>query len=179
MFRRYGDRSEWKRIVKREYAQTFIESKEFTGYITLLKLIQVTEPLWVLYGEKRVCIVDNGFMWLQHFPIGKNYSVTTMFNAKGEIVQWYIDICYAIGIENNIPWVDDLILDIVVLPSGEIIHLDEDELEEALEKGSIDQAMYDLAWNESNRITACIMEGKFNLLHFSKEHKNSLVEKLQ
>lgn len=179
MFRRYGDRSDWKRIIQREYAQLYVETKDFKGFVTLLNLIQVTEQLWVQYREKRICIVDNNYMWLQHFPVGKNYSVTTMFDANGEIVQWYIDICYEVGIENNIPWVDDLILDIVVLPTGELFQLDEEELEEALENASINQRMYDLAWNEANKITESLKEEKFNLLHFSKIHKELLEAELQ
>ena len=78
MFRRYANRSDWKRIIQREYTQYYIAEKDFTGYITLLNLVQVTEPLWVQYGEKRICIVDNNYMWLQHFPVGKNYAVTTI-----------------------------------------------------------------------------------------------------
>ncbi|MGB2872627.1 MAG: DUF402 domain-containing protein, partial [Psychrobacillus psychrotolerans] len=60
--RRYGDRSDWQRIKKREYAQSYVDKEEFTGYITLLNMIQVSEPLWVKYDEKSVCIVDDGFM---------------------------------------------------------------------------------------------------------------------
>ncbi|MFJ8063268.1 DUF402 domain-containing protein [Psychrobacillus sp. NPDC096426] len=179
MYRKYGDRSDWKRIIQREYAQSYVETKDFTGYITLLKLNQVTEPLWVQYEENSICIVDDNYLWLQHFPVGKNYSVTTMFDVNGEIVQWYIDICYEVGIENNVPWMDDLILDIVVLPTGEIFQLDDEELEEALENGSINQKMYDLAREEANRITASIKEEKFNLLHFSKIHKEVLKVHLQ
>ncbi|MFF2755134.1 DUF402 domain-containing protein [Psychrobacillus sp. NPDC058041] len=133
--RRYGDRTDWKRIIKREYVQTYVEKEEFIGTISLLKLTQVTEPLFVQYGEKRLCIVDDGYTWMQHFPTDKNYSLTTMFDENGEIVQWYIDICYQIGIEKDVPWWDDLFLDVVVLPSGEIIVLDEDELEDALTCG--------------------------------------------
>ncbi|QUG42297.1 DUF402 domain-containing protein [Psychrobacillus sp. INOP01] len=179
MFRRYGNRSDWKRIIQREYTQSYVEKKEFTGYITLLNMKKVTEPLWVQYGEKRICIVDDNYMWLQHFPIGKNYSVTTMFDASGKIVQWYIDICYEIGIENNVPWWDDLFLDIIVLPTGEVIQQDEDELEEALESGSINHNMYDVAWEEATRITTCIKEDQFKLLGFSKIHKELLEEHLQ
>lgn len=179
MFRRYGDRSDWKRIIQREYTKSYVEKKEFTGHITLINMIKVTEPLWVQYGEKRICIVDDHYMWLQHFPIGKNYSVTTMFDANGEIVQWYIDICYEIGIENNVPWVDDLILDIVVLPTGEIIQLDDDELEEALESGSINQQKYDLARDEATRITKCIKKEQFTLLRYSNAHKELLEGHLQ
>ena len=73
-----------------------------------------------------MCIVDDGYMWLQHFPKGQNCTVTTMFDADGEVIQWYIDICNEIGTENNVPWWDDLFLDIIVLPTGEIIRQDED-----------------------------------------------------
>lgn len=179
MFRRYGDRSGWKRIIQSEYTQSFIEKKEFTGHITLINMIKVTDPLWVQYGENKICIVDDNYMWLQHFPIGKNYALTTMFDANGEIVQWYIDICYEIGIENNIPWMDDLILDIVVLPTGEIVQLDEEELEDALENAVISKVMYDLARDEAARITALIKEEQFTLLDLSKVHKELLQGNLQ
>ncbi|WP_391202427.1 DUF402 domain-containing protein [Psychrobacillus sp. L4] len=105
--KRYGYRSDWKRIVKREYVQSYVETQEFTGTITLLQLVQVTEPLWVHYDNKSICIVDNGYTWMQHFPVGENYALTTMFDSNGEVVQWYIDICNKLGIENNIPWWED------------------------------------------------------------------------
>jgi predicted RNA-binding protein associated with RNAse of E/G family len=166
--KRYGDRSDWKRIVKREYLQSYMETEEFTGTISRLNIVQVKEPLWVHYDDKSICIVDNGYTWVQHFPVREKYTLTTMFDSNGEIVQWYIDICNEIGIENNVPWWEDLFLDIVVLATGEIILLDEDELEEALEDGSIDQKMYDLAWTEANRIILLIREQKFPLLHINK-----------
>ncbi|MFJ7827004.1 DUF402 domain-containing protein [Psychrobacillus sp. NPDC096623] len=177
--RRYGDRSDWKRISKRGYAQSYVETEEFTGYITLLNLVQVTQPLWVKYDEKSLCIVDDGYMWLQHFPTGKNYSVTTMFDANGKVVQWYIDICNEIGIEHNVPWWDDLFLDIIVLPTGEIIQQDEDELEEALINGWVDQSMYNLAWVQVNEITTSIREEDFNLLNYSAVHKELLMTLLK
>jgi len=179
MFRRYGDRSGWRRIIQSEYTQSFIEKKEFTGYITLINMLKVTNPLWVQYGENKICVADDNYMWLQHFPIGKNYALTTMFDANGEIVQWYIDICYEIGIENNIPWMDDLILDIVVLPTGEIVQLDEEELEDALENAVISKVIYDLARDEAARITALIKEEQFTLLDLSKVHKELLQGNLQ
>ncbi|MFB5088189.1 DUF402 domain-containing protein [Psychrobacillus sp. PGGUH221] len=176
--RRYGNRSDWKRIVNRKYTQYYLNTKEFTGVLTLLNLVQVTEPLWVNYADKSICIVDDGYSWMQHFPIGNNYSITTMFNANDEIVQWYIDICHEIGTKNNIPWWDDLFLDIIILPSGEIILQDEDELEDALSSNLIDRDMYNLAWNEANRITSLLKEDKFELLKYSKIHKEQLEKHL-
>lgn len=137
----------------------------------------MTEPLWVSYGDKRVCIVDKGYMWLQQFPLDKHHSVTTMFDENGNIVQWYIDVCYKNSVEDNIPWMDDLYLDLVLLPSGEVIVKDTDELEQALEKGMIDKTLFDLAWNELNHLKKLISEDNFELIKLSHLHKDRLIEK--
>lgn len=176
--RKYGDRSDWKRVIERKYAQSYIDTNEFKGYITLLNTIKVVEPISVRYGEIDVCIVDDGYLWLQQFPLKKNHSVTTMFDSSGKIVQWYIDICKENGIENNVPWMDDLFLDIVVLPSGEIIEKDADELEDAFSKGIIDEHLYDLAWEEMKKLKGLIIEKNFELLRLSNNHKEILVKKL-
>lgn len=34
--------------------------------------------------------------------INQHHSVTTMFDDKGQIVQWYIDICLANGVSENL-----------------------------------------------------------------------------
>lgn len=154
--RKYGDRTDWKRILKRKYAQTFLDTKEFKGYLTLLHIIKVTESLSIRYGKSEICIVDDDYMWLQQFPLEKKHSVTTMFDANGEIVQWYIDICLKNGLDRNVPWMDDLFLDIVLLPSGEVIQKDDDELEEAYLNGIIDKSLYNLAWDEANNLTRLI-----------------------
>ncbi|QOR68237.1 DUF402 domain-containing protein [Cytobacillus suaedae] len=172
----YGNRPDWKRVVQREYYQTSIEDIEFSGHITLLKIKKVTEPLFVQYGEKKICIVDDGYMWLQHFPTNKHYSVTTMFNENGEVVQWYIDICYRIGIdERQIPWMDDLFLDIVVLNTGEVIRKDADELAQALHMGWIDQSMFNLANTVEEALLHNINKQNFQLLNLVQKHKDYLL----
>lgn len=177
--RKYGERSEWKRILQRKFAQSFLDTKEFKGHITLLHTIQVSEPLFVNYGEKDVCIVDDGYMWLQQFPSDKNHSVTTMFDANENVVQWYIDICLCNGTDNGSPWMDDLFLDIVLLPSGEIIEKDTDEIEDALSKGLIDKQLYDLAWNELKTLKSLINTGDFTLVKLSNQHKDALTDFLK
>lgn len=172
--RKYGDRAEWPRVTDRRFIQAYLDEVEFKGYVTYLKVLEVTEPLFVQYGEKKVCIVDNGFTWLQHFPQDEQFSVTTMFDSNGEIVQWYIDICHQIGIENERPWLDDLFLDIVVLPTGEVFQMDENELEDALVKRIIDQSLYELARSKSKAITRLIEVKGFHLLECTKIHKDRL-----
>ncbi|WP_214480581.1 DUF402 domain-containing protein [Bacillus sp. SM2101] len=172
--RKYADRSNWKRIVKSGYSQAYLHTSDFKGHISLLTIDKVTEPLTVSYGTQNVCIVDEGYNWLQQFPLNKHHSVTTMFNEKGEVVQWYIDICNKNGVENNIPYMDDLFLDLIVLPSGAIFQQDADELEDARLKGIIDETLYDKAWEEAKRIHQQLEEGSFKLLHLSAAHKHML-----
>lgn len=180
MKRKYGDRSDWKRVLEREYAQSYLETDNFKGYLSLLKIAKVKEPLYVRYFDKNVCIVNDGYLWLQQFPFDKHHSVTTMFDEKGQIVQWYIDICYMNGVsEDNVPWMDDLFLDIVVLPSGEVIQKDSEELEEALLSGTIDKSLYNLARQEANIINSLIKDRGFTLLQLSEEHKDILLQMLQ
>src|SRR5690606_38683525 len=118
------------------------------------------------YDGKKVCIVDDGYIWLKHFPIEENHSLTTMFDSQGNIVQGYVDICIECGIENGIPWMDDLFLDIVILPTGEIIEKDADELNEALSGGIIDEVQYNIAWKEANRLLELISNNDFDLMEF-------------
>ncbi|MDQ0862049.1 putative RNA-binding protein associated with RNAse of E/G family [Bacillus sp. V2I10] len=93
-------------------------------------------------------------------------------------MQWYIDICKENGIEKNVPWMDDLFIDIVVLPSGKVFHLDTDELQEAYQQGSIDKQLYDLAWDEAKKVTKLINNGDFKLLDLANNHKRILEKKL-
>ncbi|MFS0674141.1 DUF402 domain-containing protein [Ornithinibacillus sp. 179-J 7C1 HS] len=172
--RKYGDRSNWTRIVERRYAQQYIDAKDFKGYVTLIDMVKVIEPLVVTYEDEKICIVEDGYTWLFQFPENKHYAVTTVFNEVGKVVQWYIDINLENGVENGVPYNDDLFLDIVVLPSGKVIVLDEDELEEAWANGTITQEMYDLAWNEANRLLELINRKEFAILELADAHKELL-----
>lgn len=90
-------------MIKREFVQDYLDEDGFKGHVPLLQVTKVNASLFVQYEDESVCIVDDGYSWLQHFPEGAQHSVTTMFNAAGEVVQWYIDICYQNGIENGRP----------------------------------------------------------------------------
>ncbi|WP_409274545.1 DUF402 domain-containing protein [Neobacillus sp. SCS-31] len=175
----FGNRPGWKRIIKRRYAQSYLDTQEFKGYVTLLHTVEVASPLVVDYEERQVCIVDSGYFWLQQFPEEKNHAVTTMFNSSGEVVQWYIDICLQNAAENGVPFYDDLYLDLVVFPSGEVILKDADELDEALAKGFINGAQYDLAWKEAEYLKRLLANSDFLLLKLAHDHRDLLLEKLE
>ncbi|WP_010094222.1 DUF402 domain-containing protein [Ornithinibacillus scapharcae] len=177
--RRYGDRSNWPRIIERQYAQANLDEEQFKGNITLIEMVKVKKALMVTYGENEICIVHDGYRWLLQFPHGQHHAITTTFDKEGNIVQWYIDICVENGVEDGVPYTDDLYLDIVVLPTGEVFVLDEEELEEALATGTINQELYDLAWSETKRLLDGIYRKELELLSLAHIHRKRLEKELR
>ena len=133
--------------------------------------MNVAEPLYMTYKGRAVCIADKGYSWLQHFPDGKHFSVTTVFDSSDQIVQWYIDICRENGYcHRNGPWMDDWFLDLIVLPTGEIIEKDIDEIEAARNSQTITDDEYERAWSEFNRLKKMLATNNFDLLELTKQH---------
>jgi uncharacterized protein len=164
MKRKYADRSDWKRILEKEYRLVRCDLEHFYGWIAEFKMIRVREPLFVLSLGSSVCIADAGFTWLHYLRDGANHVVTLMLDSSSAIVQWYIDIVLEHGLdERGVPYFDDLYLDVVVGPDGQFEIKDADELEAALNAGVISQAQFDLAWLETNRLIGLLESGELNL----------------
>lgn len=173
MKRKYADRPNWSRIIEKSYVGIHIEEELFNGYIGYLFLDKVKEQLWVTYGSNRLCIVDDGYVWLQHFPLNSSYVLTSTFNDQGEFVQGYFDIVKTVGItKESIPYCDDLFLDVVALPNGEIYMLDEDELLEAFQQQKITKDDYDFANLEAARLVQSIEQGQNYLLNSTETYYN-------
>lgn len=177
--RKFGSRYDWKRVKKRAYTEISIETEAFKGYVSLLHMKEVREPLYMSYEDRAVCIADNGYYWMQHFLVGQQHSVTTVFNPSGGIVQWYIDICKEIGYcTKNGPWMDDLYLDLIVLPTGKVIEKDIDELEVAFKNNVISASEYESAWAEFKRLKALLAEGSLKLKELTIPHFKLLAQTL-
>lgn len=150
MKRRYANK------VKGEYSQKRVDEEFFKGYVALVKIKDVQNPLIVNDGEKDVCIKNNDYEWIEVYPDNEHYVITIMFDNNDNLIQWYFDIAKEIGIENNIPYEDDLYVDIVITPNGRKEILDEEELMDALNKNEITQEDVELVYE-----TVKLIEDKF------------------
>lgn len=121
------------------YKQIKVEEPFFDGYACFLKLQNIEKPLIVNNGINEICIRDNNFEWIEVYPTNGKYSITIMYDDKGNLIEWYFDISKNIGLENDIPYEDDLYLDMIITPDGKEIVIDEDELLNAKETGDITQ----------------------------------------
>jgi len=168
----------WKRILQHRFYGSHVDTPEFNGHITLYCMDAVRAPLAVEYFNRKTCIVDTGYAWLKQFPADdQHFTVTTHFDASGQILLWYIDICLRTGVDQDqIPWMDDLYLDLVVSPAMEVEVKDADELLAARDSGEISTAEFDLAWREADRLMERIIKNQFGLLALSNVHRWMLLQ---
>lgn len=151
-----------------------IENAEFKGDIYLNKFISTKEK-WIV--EKNKCILDDNYKWLQFYDYACKNCLTAMYDDKDEIVEWYFDIAKEIGKENGMPYEDDMYLDLVLLPNGKIILLDEDELEEALKNKQITEKEFKEAYQEVNQLMKKIKGKEEKLKSFTDKYLNKIFQK--
>ncbi len=176
MERKFANMPGWKRIVQNRFYHSYLDTPEITGHITLFCMDAVRAPLIVEYFHRNICIADAGCAWLKQFPAGEHFTVTAHYNAQARIAAWYIDICLRTGVDQDqIPWMDDLYLDLVVSPEMELELKDADELLAARESGLISTAEFDLAWRTANQLTERIARNQFGLLALSDAHRSMLL----
>ncbi|MGN7478163.1 hypothetical protein ACTHOQ_09910 [Solibacillus silvestris] len=68
-----------------------------------------------------------------------------------------------------------MFLDIIVLPTGEVIKKDEGELQQALEKNWITPQQYELAYETFYRVLDELEQGIFTLPQNSLRYRNALL----
>ena len=148
--RRFADARGHRNIIDKVYKNIKVNTEEFEGNISLLKINKVKNA-WFVDEENR-CILNDRYSWLEIYPKNKNYCITAMYDENGKISEWYFDVARQLGVENGVPFEDDLFLDVVVVPDGRIHLLDEDELKEAYENNIISKDEFDMAYEIANKM---------------------------
>lgn len=136
----------WKVITRKNHRFQKIQRQEFSGYVSMIEMLEVSSPqVWDFRGEK-ITVCRAGYRWFSLLPSEGSYCITAMLDENGRIVLWYIDMIASQGIdEEGVPYFDDLYLDLIVRPNGEVIEDDRDELEEAFKQRDITRQQFELA----------------------------------
>lgn len=135
-----------------EYYQKRIDEEYFNGYACLTKVKEVEKP-WIINDEDFTgCILNENYVWLEIYPDNEKYAITVMYDDKKNLIEWYFDMVKSNEIENGIPYINDLYLDLVIRRNGNQIVLDEDELEDALNRKDITQEDFDMAYKTMREI---------------------------
>lgn len=88
-----------------------------------------------VWGYGRVDIgyfaFEPGDILIEYFSLERPYNAFATFRPSGELVGWYSNVTYPTQIEDDeIRW-HDLWVDVLLLPDGEVVVVDEDELAES------------------------------------------------
>jgi len=156
------------------YKKIRIDEDFFKGYACLVKVENMDKPLIVNNGIEEICIMDNGYELIEIYPDNGKYALTIMYDDKGNIIQWYFDISKEIGIENDIPYEDDLYLDMVITKEGNKSILDEDELLEAKDNNFITQEDVEEAYQTLKSLEEKYYDDKEYLHYFTNYVSSAL-----
>lgn len=140
-------RDEFNRILKKEIQTIQVEDEGFKGTISLMTILEVSEPMVVSYPTYQVTILDQKYQWLQLAPKDDNWWLTVLYDDLGNLIESYFDITKQNDFEDeDNPTFIDMRLDVVISKERGAIILDEDELKEALEEKLITKEEYELAF---------------------------------
>lgn len=158
-------RSDWRRILRRDYAFRMCEINGSREAESVLTIREITGPLQVSSGAKRVTVVERGYRWVQIAREGAFVWLTAMFDEQGRILQMYFDITAGNRFDApDNPTFRDMYLDVVVTPEGERVVLDQDELDEALAQGDIAPGEHAHAMRVCRELCAWLVEHQFELM---------------
>lgn len=159
-------RSNWPRVLKKDYIARDMQFDDLRGQISLSILRELTGPLTVSYPFGDVRIADTDYSWLQIALEDQYVWVTAMYDSRDRMVNLYFDITAGNRFDDpENPCFEDMYLDIAIAGENMAV-LDQDELDEALEKGDISQAEHEHAEKICTELFAYLRENKTNVIEW-------------
>lgn len=131
-----------------------VNDDRYVGYIGVTDIIYTSEEVYVpREGRKPECILASGMKRLRVFPTNTHYTINAVYDSNFNFIEFYIDIVNKVGLnKENVPYMEDLFLDIVFTHKDEILILDEDELDEALDNNEISKEQYDMCLKQKDEL---------------------------
>ena len=148
-------------------------NSDFVGDIALIKFNKMNKPYMI--ENINLCMANDNYKWLEFYDYNKKYRLTAMYNENNEIIEWYFDIARKIGKENGMPYEDDLYLDVVVTPKGDIKLLDEDELKNAFDRFEVNKSDYEMAYNEAKQLMNQLQNNKDKLKEYTDKYLKQML----
>ena len=153
-----------KRLITKKYLRDVKEYlikiiKDDDAYVCVKEIINTEIPFCISTG---LCLLNNGYHIIEILPMNENFCVRTFLNEKNEVLQKYIDISLGNGIdeETNIPYYDDMFLDIII-SDDEVYVDDKDELEKAYKNNEITEENYNQANIICNQVLSELNTNKY------------------
>lgn len=157
-----------KYVTEKEFRNMYVSEEDFKGYVSQISIIKANQPIRT--EKNYIERANSGYKWLEFYPDNSNIAMTVTYDDQNNIIQWYFDIANKIDIKDDIPYIEDLYLDVVLTNDNKCFLLDEDELEAALEINDINKQQYDMAYKIADELIEKIKNKKQELISFSNKY---------
>ncbi len=158
------NRKNWQRVPKLETRVLQVADMS----LVFVRALEVTAPLVVSSCNKQICIMDTGFVWLYICKQNAKHILTVHCNEALEAQQYYVDIIDGWSPDPaGFPVYKDMYLDVIALSTKDVEVIDQDDLKEALELGSVSQEQFSAAWREAEFVVSQIRAGVFEPMNLS------------
>ena len=155
--------SDWDFVMQKQKSENY--------YLSMKRINEIDQPFIVNISGQSVVYIDNGYYIVEFTPLEQFYNARVFLDRNAEVLGYYFDISRGNGVEENIPYYDDLYLDIIHCPAdnGFTVIDDEDELLEALNTGKITREEFDLANEVCSRLFEEILANKNIFVNMDKK----------
>ncbi len=137
----YANHPEQTGIESKRLLSIELSNRHYDGYITLLAYDKVTKPITMTINHRDIVVADEGYSWLQHYPLNKPYVMISVLDASQRVVLHQFHMCRNTGIsDEGVPYCEERYVSAVVLPDKQLIVKGQDELEAAYRKKQLPEA---------------------------------------
>lgn len=172
MRQKFIDKTYMREVVDKQW---YLEKDEkLNGYIALKYVKAISKPLTAFCNGRKYVGLDNGYSILEYVPLDRKYNCRVFFDNKNRPLCFYFDVNNGSGVENGMPWYDDLYLDVTmecpaITDAGYYIRLDdESEFKAAKKEGKIDEDTFNAGYKVA-----------VDLMQELKQQKNDIVSRCQ
>ena len=92
-----------------------IKRKSENYFLTIKRINEIDEKFIVEISGKDKIFIDKGYYIVEFTPLDKFYNARVYIDKNLNIMGYYFDISHGNGIDENIPYYDDLYLDIIYI----------------------------------------------------------------
>jgi predicted RNA-binding protein associated with RNAse of E/G family len=155
--------SDWDFVLQKRKSENY--------YLTIKRINEIDTPFVVDISGKNITYMDNGYYIVEITPLNQFYNVRIFLDKNANVISYYFDISRGNGVEQNIPYYDDLYLDIIYCPvdNNFLTIVDEDELLEAFNTEKITKEEYDFANEVCSKLFEEIKENKNIFVNMDKK----------
>ena len=150
-----------------DYEMVIINNEDMDYYLCIKKINKINPPFVLHEFDQDIVHIDNGYYIVEYTSKNKLYNARVYIDNNKNIIDYYFDISSENGLEDKIPYYDDLYLDILYYPNqNDLIEYDDmNELEEALKNKKITQEQFDNAISTAEQLVTEIKNKKNDFIN--------------